>query len=142
MPVTSYSLPPPREDTFISGAVDLAGRSLLVLLFLASGVDKFLHVEVTHALMESHGVPPGTLPLVIALDLLGSLAILLGWKTRIAAFLLAGFTLLAGVVFHGDVSDQINLIMLMKNISIAGGLLLLTARGAGRYSIDARLNRS
>lgn len=135
-------LPPSRQDTALSGAIDLAGRTLLVLLFLASGVDKFLHVDATMALMDGHGVPSGMLPLVIALDLLASLAILLGWKTRIAAFLLSGFTLLAGVIFHGDVSEQINLIMLMKNISIAGGLLLLTGRGAGRYSMDARLQRS
>lgn len=142
MNAISHHVLPPRQDGAISGAIELTGRILLVLLFLASGVDKFLHVDATMSLMDGHGVPSGTLPLVIALDLLGSIAILLGWQTRVAAFLLAMFTLLAGVVFHGDISDQINLIMLMKNISIAGGLLLLTGRGAGRYSMDARLQRS
>ena len=86
--------------------------------------------------MASVGVPSGVLPLVIATEVLGSLAIILGWKTRIVAFLLAGFTLLTGIMFHNNFADQIQMIMFMKNVSIAGAFLLLTVNGAGPISLD------
>ena len=60
----------------------------------------------------------------------------MGWKTRIAAFLLAGFTLLAGLIFHDNLADQIQMVMFLKNVSIAGGFLLLVANGAGSLSLD------
>jgi len=79
------------------------------------------------------------LPLVIATEVLGAAAIILGWKTRIVAFLLAGFTLLSAVIFHNNFADQIQMIMFLKNLSIAGGLLLLVVNGAGSISLDRRV---
>jgi uncharacterized membrane protein YphA (DoxX/SURF4 family) len=72
---------------------------------------------------------------------LRALGIILGWKTRVVAFLLAGFSLLTAVTFHNNFADQTQLIMFFKNLSIAGGLLLLVVNGAGRFSLDARAAR-
>jgi putative oxidoreductase len=69
----------------------------------------------------------------------GAIAIIIGWKTRITAVLLAGFTLLAGVLFHNNFADQIQMIMFLKNVAISGGFLLLAANGAGAFSFDRRL---
>jgi putative oxidoreductase len=88
--------------------------------------------------LASVGLPGGLLPLVIATEVLGAIAIVVGWHTRIAAFLLAGFTLLSALLFHNNFSDQVQMIMFLKNVSIAGGFLLLVANGAGPLSLDRR----
>jgi putative oxidoreductase len=89
--------------------------------------------------MASVGVPGAILPLVIGTEVLGSLAIILGWKTRIVAVLMAGFTLLTGIVFHNNFADQIQMIMFLKNVSITGAFLLLAVHGAGPISLDRKL---
>jgi len=65
--------------------------------------------------------------------------LLLGWQTRISAFLLAGFSALSAVIFHADFGDQMQSILFMKNLAMAGGLLMLVANGPGSWSVDARL---
>jgi putative oxidoreductase len=115
-----------------------AGRILISLIFVASGFNKLMNFAGTQSYMESAGVPGMILPLVIAVELLGGLAIILGWQTRVAAFLLAGFSLLSAVLFHGDSSDQMQMIMFMKNLALAGGFLMIVALGAGAYSLDNR----
>ena len=122
----------------LKNATELLGRVLIAGLFLLSGVGKIGAYSATAGYMASVGVPSGVLPLVIATEVLGSLAIILGWKTRIVAFLLAGFTLLTGIMFHNNFADQIQMIMFMKNVSIAGAFLLLTVNGAGPISVDNR----
>jgi len=118
---------------------ELAGRSLLSVLFLLSGVGKIGAYAGTAAYMSSVGVPAALLPAVIATEVLGALAIILGWRTRIIAFLLAGFSLLSALIFHSNFADQIQTIMFLKNVAIAGGFLLLVANGAGPLSLDRRL---
>ena len=81
------------------------------------------------------------LPAVIAVEILGGLAVILGWHTRAAAFLLAGFSLLSAVLFHANFGDQMQMIMFMKNLALAGGFLMIVSHGAGPWSIDNR-NRS
>jgi putative oxidoreductase len=88
--------------------------------------------------MSSVGVPSALLPVVIAIEVLGALVIIVGWKTRVTAVLLAGFSLLTAVIFHNNFGDQIQMIMFLKNVSIAGGFLLLVANGAGPLSLDRR----
>ena len=88
--------------------------------------------------MSSDGVRPAFLPVVIATGILGALAIVLGWKTRLAAFLLAGYALLTAVIFHRHFADQIELVLLLKDVSIAVGLLLLVANASGPLSLDHR----
>jgi putative oxidoreductase len=120
---------------------ELGGRILLASLFLLSGLTKLSTYGATAAYMTATGVSSALLPLVIATELLGALAVIVGWHTRIAAFLLAGFTLLAGVLFHNNFGDQIQLIMFLKDVSIAGAFLMLVANGAGPLSLDQRRTR-
>ena len=111
---------------------ELAGRILLSTLFVLSGFGKVSAYAATAGYMASMGVPGALLPLVIATELLGGLAIAFGWKTRIVAFLLAGFSVVSALLFHNNFADQIQMIMFLKNISIAGGFLLLVANGSDR----------
>ena len=114
------------------------GRVLLSLIFLISGVGKISGYAGTQAYMESVGVPGALLPAVIVFEVLGGLAIVLGWQTRVVAFLLAGFCLVSAVLFHGNVGDQGQQIQFLKNLGLAGGFLVLVAHGAGAWSIDNR----
>jgi putative oxidoreductase len=117
---------------------ELGGRILLASLFLLSGLTKLTSYGATAAYMTATHVPAALLPLVIATEVLGSLAIIVGWHTRIAAFLLAGFTLLAAALFHNNLGDQIQMIMFLKDVSITGAFLMLVANGAGPLSFDHR----
>jgi len=116
------------------------GRLLLALIFVVSGLNKLSGYAGTQAYMQAMGVPGALLPVVIALEILGGLAIILGWKTKVVAFLLAGFSLVTALIFHSNFADQMQMIMFMKNVAIAGGFLMLVAQGAGAYSLDNRNN--
>jgi putative oxidoreductase len=124
-----------------SGYAELGGRILLATIFLLSGVGKIGGYAATAGYMTSVGVPGALLPAVIAFEILGAIAIIVGWKTRLTAILLAGFTLLSGLIFHSNFADQMQMIMFLKNVSIAGGFLLLAAHGAGALSLDRRIAR-
>ena len=125
----------------LSGASELAGRILLASIFLISGLSKIGSYAATAGYMVSVGIPGELLPVVIAFEALAAIALVVGWKTRPTAFLLAGFTLLSGLVFHSNFADQMQMIMFLKNVAIAGGLLLLVANGAGPLSLDRRAAR-
>lgn len=115
----------------------LAGRVLLSGIFISAGVSKLgAGYAGTQGYMEMMGVPGSLLPLVIATEILAGIAVLVGFKTRIAAFLLAGFSVLAAVLFHFDFADQMQSILFMKNLAIAGGLLTLVAHGGGAVAVD------
>jgi uncharacterized membrane protein YphA (DoxX/SURF4 family) len=83
-------------------------------------------------------VPGALLPMVIAVEVLGSIAIILGWHTRVVSLLLAGFTVATVVLFHNNWADQMQVVMFLKNLSITGAFLMLAANGAGAFSLDAR----
>ena len=114
------------------------GRLLLAMIFVMSGLSKIGNFAGTQGYMEAMGVPGAILPLAIALEVLGGLAIILGWKTKIASVALAGFCVVSAALFHNDFSNQSEMIMFMKNITIAGGFLLLVAHGPGAYALDNR----
>lgn len=116
----------------------LTGRVLLALMFIFSGFAKIGAYAGTQQYMEAFGVPGALLPLVIIVELVGGLMIAAGFFTRITALALAGFTLVAAGVFHANFGDQMQMILFMKNLSIAGGFLLLAAIGPGSLSVDAR----
>jgi putative oxidoreductase len=116
---------------------DLVGRILIAALFLVAGLGKIGGYAGTQAYMQSMGVPGALLPLVIALEVLGAIAIIVGYRTRLVAAALAVFSLASGFIFHGG-ADQMQQILLLKNIAIAGGFLFLVARGAGDWALDAR----
>jgi putative oxidoreductase len=129
------------NESTLEKLAELAGRVFLAAIFLISGLGKIGAYAGMAAYMASMGVPGALLPLVIATEVLGGVAIIIGWKTRIVAFLLAGFTLLSGVIFHSNFADQIQTVMFLKNIAIAGGFLLLVANGAGAWSLDRRAGK-
>merc|ERR1712195_430135 len=107
-------------------------------MFLMGGLSKIGNYAGTQGYMEAMGVPGALLPLVIFVEALGALAIILGWQTKIASVALAGFCVLSAVLFHGDFSNQAEMSSFMKNITIAGGFLLLVAHGPGAYALDNR----
>ena len=125
-------------NTTLRNLSDLSGRVLLAVLFLVAGFGKLGAYAGTQAYMASKGVPGALLPLVIALELGGGALIVAGLWTRAAALALAAFTLLAAAIFHANFADQIQQIMFLKNVAIAGGFLLLATHGAGAWSLDAR----
>ena len=125
------------DQPAIGGLLVILARIMASAIFITAGFSKLgAGYAGTQAYMASAGVPGALLPLVIALEIGGGLALLLGFQTRLAAFLLAGFCLVTGMLFHTG-SDQMQQIMLMKNLAMAGGLLAFTVFGAGRLSLDA-----
>lgn len=114
------------------------GRALLALIFVMSGVGKISAYAGTQGYMEAFGVPGMLLPLVILVEVGAGLALILGWQTRLMAFALAGFSVVSGLLFHANFADQMQMIMFMKNLSIAGGLLFIVAHGAGHFALDNR----
>jgi putative oxidoreductase len=119
---------------------DLSARILLAVMFFMAGIGKIGAYAGTQGYMESLGVPGMLLPAVIGLEIIGSIMLVVGWKIRYAAFALAGFTILSALMFHLNFADQIQSIMFMKNLAIAGGLLLLVNHGAGELSLDSKMS--
>ena len=123
--------------TLINPIFTTAGRILLSAIFISAGLSKLGDGYAgTQAYMSMMGVPASLLPLVIVTEIGAGFAIVLGFQTRVAAFLLAGFTLLSAILFHSNFAEQMQSILFMKNLAIAGGLLLMVAKGGGRLSID------
>lgn len=119
-------------------ATTLLGRLGLSLIFILSGFAKLgAGYAGTQGYMEAMGVPGALLPLVIAAEIGGGLAIATGLLTRWAALGLAVFSVASAVLFHFDLGDQNQFIHFTKNLAMAGGFLVLAANDAGRLSLDA-----
>lgn len=116
----------------------LLGRLFLAMIFIQSGLSKMSDYAATQGYMDAMAVSSALLPLVIALEVVGGIAIVIGFKARLVALAMAGFSLLSALLFHTNFSDQTQTIMLMKNIAIAGGFLMIVAHGAGAYALDNR----
>ena len=129
----------------LQNPLSLAGRLLLALLFLPAGISKIGGFAGTVGYIGSKGLPMPEVGAVIAIvvEVLGALALIAGFGTRIAALVLAVFTLVATVFFHNywGIPAEMQLVqklMFFKNIGVVGGLLVLAAHGAGAWSLDAR----
>lgn len=116
---------------------DLPARAALSAVFIISGIGKISAFEGTQDYMQAFGLPGSLLAPTIAFEILAGLAILIGFKTRHVAFILAGYTVATALVFHRDFGDQMQQILFLKNIAIAGGLLLLAKIGAPAFSVSA-----
>ncbi|PTQ12233.1 LysR family transcriptional regulator [Sphingomonas oleivorans] len=118
----------------------LAGRILIAPLFLLSGLSKLAAPAATIGMIASSGLPfaPLGFALAVLVEIVGGLALIAGYRTRIVATIMALFTIAAALAFHNNLADQNQFIHFFKNISIAGGLLQIVAFGAGRFSLDAR----
>ena len=130
------------SNSTLSSTNQVIARSLLSFIFIYAGFGKISAYAATQGYMESMGVPGALLPLVILLEIGGGLSVLLGWKMRLSGFLLAGFSLLSALFFHSNLADQMQSILFMKNMAIAGGLLLLVSSETHSWSIDARTTAS
>jgi len=131
----------PVNNPQISNAAALLGRILMSAIFITAGYGKIGGYAGAAGYMAKMGVPGALLPLVILTELGGGLLILVGFQTRIVAFLLAGFSLLSGLIFHYSVGDAPNMIHFWKNVAIAGGFLGMVAHGAGAWSVDGRMKK-
>lgn len=116
--------------------LSLLARILLAALFVLAGYGKITTIAATQGYMESKGIPGILVYPTILLELGGGIMIILGFKTRIVAALLAGFCMVSAVVFHSDLGDQGQFVLFMKNLGLAGGFLLLLQHGAGAVAID------
>jgi putative oxidoreductase len=124
----------------------LAGRILLALMFLIAGIGKIGDgFAGTVGYISSVGLPQPQLAAVgaIIVEIVGSLALIVGWKTRWAALALAIFTVAAALLFHNYWAMPANQqmmqqIIFMKNLAVAGGLLMLAVAGPGAWSVDRR----
>src|SRR3954454_5885121 len=120
--------------------IALAGRVLLAAIFVMSGLGKVAAPAATLAYMKAAGLPFAPLGLAgsALIELGGGLALILGYRTRVAATILAAFALITALIFHSAFADQNQLIHFFKNDAMAGGLLQVAALGGGRLSLDGR----
>ncbi|WP_140920086.1 DoxX family protein [Limnobaculum xujianqingii] len=120
----------------------LIARILMPILFIVAGYGKLGDAYAgTQQYMQAMGVPEFLLPLTILLELGGGLAVLFGLLTRTTAIFTALFTLLTAFIFHSNFAEGVNQLMFMKNLTIAGGYILLAVSGPGAFSIDRLLNK-
>lgn len=137
------------ETTILSGdpglakltsVASLTGRILISPIFLLSGVGKITNSATYLGYIGAFGLPfpVPALALAILIEIVGGLALIVGYKVRLVGMALAAFCLVTAAVFHSDFSNQNEFLQFWKNVAIAGGLLQLTAFGAGRLSFDAK----
>lgn len=126
--------------SYLQRIASLIGRVLLSLIFIVSGLSKVADPAGTIGYISSVNAPMPEVAYGIAVfvELVLGFALLVGYQARLAATVIAVFTLMAAFLFHNNFADQIQMIMFMKNITIAGGLLLIVAHGAGGFSVDNR----
>ena len=128
-----------NPSTTFDAVVPFVGRVLLTVIFLASVVGKLQAPAGTIGYIASAGLPFPQLAyaLAVLIELVGGLALLVGYRTRIAAGALAIFSLATAIGFHGNLADMNQFVHFFKNLAIAGGLLQVVAFGAGTFSVDA-----
>ena len=119
--------------------IEVLGRILLSSLFLIEGVRKFFFQEETIMYMEEYGVPEILFFPSLILEILFPILLIIGYKTRISALIMALFTLTVAIIFHTDFQNQMELIIFLKDIAIAGGLLIIAANEPKICSIDYML---
>ena len=124
------------NNNTLQNTAELTGRILVATLFVLAGFGKITQYAGTQAYMASMGVPGALLPLVIALELGGGLLLIAGFQTRLIALALAGFSLASAFIFHSNLADQTMFVMFFKNVSMAGGFLIIAAHGPGAFSLD------
>jgi len=133
-----------RAAAGVNDAMLGVGRILIAIIFVSSGIEKFMDLGKTASMLASKNLPysDALAALTATLELVGGLLIILGWQTRIFALALAAFSAIAAYFFHdfwnlpAGPQHTSMMIHFMKNVSIIGGFLMLCAAGAGRYSFD------
>ena len=120
----------------MANLIDFLGRILISALFLISAYNKILSIDGTMSWMEGYGIPGVLLYPTIALEIILPLFVIIGYKARISAGLLAIFCVATAFLFHYDFVDQMQTIAFLKNLGLAGGFLFIVANGTKNWSID------
>ena len=122
--------------------VEVFGRVFISLLFLIEAVRKFFDPDMSMIYMSDHGVPEILFYPSVAFEIIVPLLLIVGYKTRIVASLLALFVLTVTLIFHTHniLEDGMQLVILLKNISIIGGLLIVIANKPKICSVDYYLD--
>jgi len=131
---------PVNTDSAATTIVPTAGRAMISALFLLSGASKLAAPAMTIGYIQSVGLPLPSVAFALSalVELVGGVALLLGFRTRITASIMFLFTLATAAFFHTNFADQDQFIHFFKNVAIAGGLLNVVAFGGGRISLDGR----
>ena len=116
--------------------IEFVGRILLSALFLIEGLGKISMQESVIMYMEDYGVPGILFVPAIALEILFPIILILGYKTKWAASIMALFTFTVAIIFHTDFNDEMQMILFLKDIAIAGGFMIIIAFGPGKISLD------
>jgi putative oxidoreductase len=131
---------PSAIPNVVTTIVPALGRVMISIIFVLSGLSKLAAPAMTIGYIQSVGLPLPPVAYVIAafIEVVGGIALLLGYRTRIVAGVLFLFTLATAVFVHNHFGDQNQFIHFFKNIAMAGGLLHVIAFGGGRVSVDGR----
>ena len=116
--------------------LEFIGRLLLSILFLIEGLGKISMQENVIMYMEDYGVPGILFVPATALEILFPIILIVGYRTRWAASIMALFTFAVAIIFHSDFNEEMQLIMFLKDIAIAGGFMIIVAYGPGKISLD------
>ena len=120
----------------MSNLIDFLARILISVLFLISAYNKIFNIEGSMNWMSGYGVPGILIYPTILIEILLPVMIIIGYKVRIAASLLSIFCLLTAFIFHFDFADQIQFILFLKNVGLAGGFLFIVVNGTKEWSLD------
>ena len=116
--------------------VELVGRILLSALFLIEGIGKISMQEDVVMYMENYGIPGILFIPAVILEILFPLLLIVGYKTKLAAFVMALFTFTVAIIFHTDFSKGMEMVFFLKDLAIAGGFLMIFVYGANKISLD------
>ena len=116
--------------------VEFVGRVLLSALFLIEGLGKISMKENVIMYMEDYGVPGILFFPAIILEILFPLILIAGYKTKWIASIMALFTFSVAIIFHTDFTEGMQMMLFLKDIAIAGGFMIIIARGPGKISLD------
>ena len=116
--------------------VELIGRILLSALFLIEGIGKISMQEDVMMYMENYGIPGILFIPAVILEILFPLFLIVGYKTKLAAFVMALFTFTVAIIFHTDFSKGMEMVFFLKDLAIAGGFLMIFVYGANKISLD------
>ena len=122
----------------MANLIDLIGRVLISLVFLLSGYNKILNYDGTISWMEGYGVPGFLLWPTIILEIILPILIIVGYKTKLSAILLAIFCVVTAIIFHLDFTNQMQVIALLKNFGLAGGFIFIAINGPKDWALDRK----
>ena len=120
----------------MANVLDLVGRIFISALFLVSAFNKIFNLDGSIGWMEGFGVPGFLIFPAIAVEIILPILVIVGYRARLAAGVLAVFCLMTAFLFHFDFADQSQLVSFLKNIGLAGGFLFIVANGTKDWAVD------